>query len=91
MKRRFDCALNWNWSYVDQTLARLLPDVTPESRAQLVTIGGEARHLSPASIDVFRCLVDHDPATVRSLHTGLIRHTAAFRDSPPLDTSRSLP
>jgi ribosomal protein L16 Arg81 hydroxylase len=51
-----------------------LPDVTPESGPQLVTIGGEARHLSPASIDALRWLFDHDPATGHSLHDGLRAH-----------------
>ena len=48
-----------------------LPDVAPDSGAQPVTIGGEARRLSPASIDVLRWLFDHDPATLRALHAGL--------------------
>jgi hypothetical protein len=48
-----------------------LPDVTPDSGAQPVTIGGEARRLSPASIDVLRWLFDHDPTTLRALHAGL--------------------
>jgi hypothetical protein len=47
-----------------------LPDVR-EAEPRLVTIGGEARRLSPASIDVLRWLFDHDPATLRSLHAGL--------------------
>ena len=48
-----------------------LPDVAPDGGAQLVTIGGEARRLSPASIDVLRWLFDHDPETLRELHAGL--------------------
>jgi hypothetical protein len=48
-----------------------LPDVTPESRPQPVTIGGEARHLSPASIEVLRWLFNHDPEIVHSLYGGL--------------------
>ena len=48
-----------------------LPDVAPDGGAQPVTIGGEARRLSPASIDVLRWLFDHDPATLRALHAGL--------------------
>jgi len=51
-----------------------LPDVTRESRPQLVTIGGKARHLSPASIDALRWLFDHDPATAYSLYGGLSTH-----------------
>src|SRR5262249_11523719 len=47
---------------------------TPESGPQLVTIGGKARHLSPASIDALRWLFDHDPATGHSLHDGLRAH-----------------
>jgi hypothetical protein len=47
-----------------------LPDVRV-GEPQLVTIGGEARRLSPASIDVLRWLFDHDPATLRALHAGL--------------------
>jgi JmjC domain len=47
-----------------------LPDVR-EGQPQLVIIGGEARRLSTASIDVLRWLFDHDPATLRALHTGL--------------------
>jgi ribosomal protein L16 Arg81 hydroxylase len=48
-----------------------LPDVTPDGGAQPVTIGGEAPRLSPASIDVLRWLFDHDPATLRALHSEL--------------------
>jgi ribosomal protein L16 Arg81 hydroxylase len=48
-----------------------LPEVAPDSGAQPLTIGGEARRLSPASIDVLRWLFDHDPATLRALHAGL--------------------
>ena len=51
-----------------------LPDVTPDGGAQPVTIGGEARRLSPASIDIMRWLFDHDPATGHSLHDGLRAH-----------------
>jgi ribosomal protein L16 Arg81 hydroxylase len=52
-----------------------LPDVAPNCGAQPVTIGGEARPLSPASIDILRWLFDHDPATLRALHSELIpRH-----------------
>jgi hypothetical protein len=51
-----------------------LPDVAVDSGPQLVTIGGEARYLSPASIDVLRWLFDHDPATLRALHAGLAAH-----------------
>ena len=49
----------------------LLPAMAPDGAAQPVTIGGEARRLSPASIDVLRWLFDHDCATLRSLHAGL--------------------
>jgi ribosomal protein L16 Arg81 hydroxylase len=48
-----------------------LPDVAPDGGAQPVTIGGEARRLSPASIDVLRWLFDHDPETLGGLHAGL--------------------
>jgi ribosomal protein L16 Arg81 hydroxylase len=48
-----------------------LSDVTPDGGAQSVTIGGEARHLSPASIDVLRWLFDHDCATLGALQAGL--------------------
>ena len=48
-----------------------LPDVALDGGPQPVTIGGEARRLSPASIDVLRWLFDHDPTTLRALHTGL--------------------
>jgi Cupin superfamily protein len=48
-----------------------LPDIAPEGGPQSVMIGGEARRLSPTSIDVLRWLFDHDPATLRALHAGL--------------------
>jgi hypothetical protein len=48
-----------------------LPDITPGGGPQSVTIGGEARRLSPPSIDVLRWLFDHDAATLRALYTGL--------------------
>jgi hypothetical protein len=48
-----------------------LPDVTPSGDAQSVTIGREARRLSPASIDVLRWLFDHDPATMCELQAEL--------------------
>jgi ribosomal protein L16 Arg81 hydroxylase len=52
-----------------------LPDVAPDSAPQPVTIGGEARRLFPASIDILRWLFDHDLATLRALHTELMsRH-----------------
>jgi ribosomal protein L16 Arg81 hydroxylase len=52
-----------------------LPDVAPSAGAQFVTIGGEARRLSPASIDLLRWLFDHDPSTLLALHAGLLpRH-----------------
>ena len=52
-----------------------LPEVVPGGGPQPVTIGGEARRLSAASIDVLRWLFDHDPTTLRALHAGQIsRH-----------------
>jgi ribosomal protein L16 Arg81 hydroxylase len=48
-----------------------LPDFAPDSAAQPVTIGGEVRRLSSASIDVLRWLFDHDPTTLRALYAGL--------------------
>src|SRR5262249_17987695 len=48
-----------------------LPDVTPDSGVQPVTIGGETRGLSPAAIDVLRWLFDHDPVRLRALHAEL--------------------
>jgi ribosomal protein L16 Arg81 hydroxylase len=48
-----------------------LPDVAPNGGPRPVTIGGEERRLSPASIDVLRWLFDHDPATFRALHSEL--------------------
>jgi hypothetical protein len=48
-----------------------LPDVAPDAGVQPVTIGGEARVLSPASIDVLRWLFDHDPATLQALQAEL--------------------
>ncbi len=52
-----------------------LPEVVRDGEPQPVTIGGEVRRLSAASIDVLRWLFDHDPTTLRALHAGLIpRH-----------------
>jgi hypothetical protein len=51
-----------------------LPNVVPNGGTLPVTIGGEARHLSAASIDVLRWLFDHDPATLHALHAGLTPH-----------------
>jgi JmjC domain len=54
------------------TLRRRIP--LPEAldgKPQCVTIGGEARRLSPASIAVLRWLFDHDPTTLHALHAGL--------------------
>jgi hypothetical protein len=52
-----------------------LPDVAPDAGTQAVPIGGEARRLSPASIDALRWLFDHDPATLGALHAELVaRH-----------------
>src|SRR6516225_2060705 len=48
-----------------------LPDVAADCGPQPVTIGGEARRLSPMVIDALRWLFDHDPTTLRALHTGL--------------------
>jgi hypothetical protein len=48
-----------------------LPDVAPDAETQPITIGGEARRLSSASIAVLRWLFDHDPATLRALQAGL--------------------
>jgi hypothetical protein len=48
-----------------------LPDVARKGGSQSVTIGAEARRLSPASIEVLRWLFDHDPATLRALYAGL--------------------
>ena len=54
------------------TLRRRVPlPEALEGKPQCVTIGGEARRLSPASIAVLRWLFDHDPATLRALHAGL--------------------
>jgi ribosomal protein L16 Arg81 hydroxylase len=63
-----------------------LPEVEPDGGPQHVTIGGEARRLSPASIEILRWLFDHDPATWGELHAALtMRHgndsiAAATRD-----------
>jgi Cupin superfamily protein len=51
-----------------------LPEIAPGGGPQLVTVGGEARRLSPPSIYVLRWLFDHDPATLRALHAGLAAH-----------------
>jgi hypothetical protein len=48
-----------------------LPAIAPDGAAQPITIGGEARRLSLASIDVLRWLFDHDPATLRSVYSKL--------------------
>jgi Cupin superfamily protein len=48
-----------------------LPDIVPGGGPQSVTIGGEARRLSPTTIDVIGWLFDHDPATLRELYAGL--------------------
>ncbi len=56
-----------------------LPDPTSGDVPRSVTIGGEARRLSPTSIDVLRWLFDHDPASLRALHDGLApRHGQEF-------------
>lgn len=61
-----------------------LPDVAPNGGAQPVTIGGEVRRLSPASIDVLQWLFDHDPATLGALHAGLApRHGQLDRGRDP--------
>jgi JmjC domain len=57
------------------TLRRRVPlPEALEGKPQCVTIGGEARRLSPASIDILRWLFDHDPATLRALHAELAPH-----------------
>jgi hypothetical protein len=67
-----------------------LPDVEPEAEAKLITIGGEARRLSPAAIDALRLLFDHDPATLRALHAGLLpRHGQESVGAAILELSRS--
>jgi ribosomal protein L16 Arg81 hydroxylase len=48
-----------------------LPNVPPGGEAQPVMIGGEARRLSPALIDALRWFFDHDPTSLRALHSGL--------------------
>ena len=47
-----------------------LPDV-PKAEPRLVTIGGEARRLSPTSINILQWLFDNDPTTLRALHAAL--------------------
>ena len=57
------------------TLRRRVP--LPEAldgKPQCVTIAGEVRRLSPASINVLRWLFDHDPTTLRALYAGLAPH-----------------
>jgi hypothetical protein len=49
-----------------------VPDMTSDAPPQPLTIGGEVRHVSAASIEVLRWLFNHDPATFRELHDGLI-------------------
>jgi hypothetical protein len=70
------------------TLRRRVPlrDVR-EGKPQLVTIGGEARRLSPVSIDVLRWLFDHDPTTLRALHAGL---TPRYEQEPIESALREL-
>jgi hypothetical protein len=51
-----------------------LPDSAPHGEAQTITIGGESRPLSAASIDVLRWLFEHDPTTLRELHARLTPH-----------------
>jgi hypothetical protein len=51
-----------------------LPDSAPHGEAQTITIGGESRPLSAASIDVLRWLFEHDPITLRELHARLTPH-----------------
>jgi len=63
-----------------------LPDVR-EGEPELVTIGGEARRLSPVSIDVLRWLFDHDPTTLRALHAGL---TPRYEQEPIESALREL-
>jgi hypothetical protein len=49
-----------------------VPVMTSDHTPQPLTIGGEVRHVSAASIDALRWLFNHDPATFRELHDGLI-------------------
>jgi ribosomal protein L16 Arg81 hydroxylase len=48
-----------------------LPNVEADVGPQPITIGGETRRISAASIDALRWLFDHDPATLRALHCEL--------------------
>jgi hypothetical protein len=48
-----------------------LPDIVQGVDPQPVKIGGVARHLSPASIDILRWLFDHHCATLYTLHAEL--------------------
>lgn len=58
-----------------------LPDVAPDAGPQSVTIGGEARKLSPVLVDALRWLFDHDPTTLGALRAGLsVRHTQDSTD-----------
>jgi ribosomal protein L16 Arg81 hydroxylase len=45
-----------------------IPIVASDDAPQPLTIGGEVRRLSPASVDALRWLFDHDPATFRELY-----------------------
>ena len=45
-----------------------------DGKPQCVTIAGEVRRLSPASINVLQWLFDHDPTTLRALYAGLAPH-----------------
>jgi hypothetical protein len=51
-----------------------LPDIALGNGPQSVVIGGEARRLSLAAIDVLRWLFDHDAATSRALYAELAPH-----------------
>jgi Cupin superfamily protein len=67
-----------------------LPDVEPQAGAQLITVGGETRRLSSASIDALGWLFDHDPATLRALHAELsLRHEQDSVEAAILELLRS--
>jgi hypothetical protein len=67
-----------------------LPDVAPDGGPEPVTIGGEVRRLSSASIDVLRWLFDHDPTTLQELQAGVIaRHGQESIDAAICELLRS--
>src|SRR5262249_51193131 len=52
-----------------------LPEAVSDGGLHPVSVGGEVRRLSAASVDVLGWLFSHDPTTLRELHTALIpRH-----------------